>query len=57
MQVYEIAKAKQAGDAHLQHLPLESLCRSVVGSALSIGLEVVPDDLDGPAAAAEPAVA
>ena len=39
-QVYEIASIKKT-DMHLNHIPLEHLCRSVVGSARSMGLEVI----------------
>jgi len=39
--VYEIAKIKQT-DGHLSHLPLESIARTVVGSARSIGIKVIP---------------
>jgi large subunit ribosomal protein L11 len=39
--VYEIAKIK-AADEQLKHLPLESIARSVVGSAKSLGIQVVP---------------
>jgi len=38
--IYEIAKVKQT-DAHLKHLPLESIARMVAGSARSLGLNVV----------------
>ena len=41
-QIYEIALQKQNADKHLQSLPLEGICRSIVGSALSMGIEVVP---------------
>ena len=37
--VYEIAKVKQA-DANLKDLPLEKICRSIVGTAKSMGLEI-----------------
>ena len=40
-QIYEVAKAKQA-DAHVAHLPLDSVCRSIMGSAHSMGLKIVP---------------
>jgi len=40
-QVYEIAKVKM-GDEELKVLGLERVARSVVGSARSMGLEVVP---------------
>ncbi|KAF7727720.1 hypothetical protein EC973_007178 [Apophysomyces ossiformis] len=38
--VYEIAKLKQK-DANLAHLPLESICGSIIGVAKSVGIEVV----------------
>ena len=37
--LYEIAKVKQA-DANLKDLPLEKICRSIVGTAKSMGLEI-----------------
>lgn len=40
-QVYEIAKVKME-DEQLKVLGLERVARSVVGSARSMGLEVVP---------------
>jgi large subunit ribosomal protein L11 len=40
--VYEIAKIKQT-DLHLKHVPLESLCRSIVGTAASCGIQVKRD--------------
>jgi len=39
-QIYEIAKVKQE-DAHLAHMPLDALCKSVMGTARSMGFEVV----------------
>ncbi|KAF8639674.1 hypothetical protein AX17_000938 [Amanita inopinata Kibby_2008] len=39
--VYEIAKIKST-DGHMKHLPLESIARMVVGSAKSLGIQVVP---------------
>jgi len=45
-QIYEIAIAKQA-DAHLKAIPLESLCKSIVGSCQSMGIEVVSDTVQG----------
>jgi large subunit ribosomal protein L11 len=39
--VYEIAKIKSV-DEHMKHLPLESIARMVVGSARSLGVQVVP---------------
>mmetsp|Transcript_1246 Transcript_1246/g.1293 ORF Transcript_1246/g.1293 Transcript_1246/m.1293 type:complete len:147 (+) Transcript_1246:54-494(+) len=41
-QIYEIAKIKQR-DEHLAKIPLETLCRIIVGSCRSAGLEVVKD--------------
>ncbi|KAI8137511.1 50S ribosomal protein L11 [Fennellomyces sp. T-0311] len=38
--IYEIAKIKQT-DANLKHLPLQSICGSVIGVAKSVGIEVV----------------
>lgn len=39
--VYEIAKIKST-DEHMKSLPLESIARMVVGSARSLGIQVVP---------------
>lgn len=39
--VYEIAKIK-ASDDHMKTLPLESIARMLVGSARSLGVQVVP---------------
>ena len=39
--VYEIAKIKGT-DEHLKTLPLESIARMIVGSAKSLGVQVVP---------------
>lgn len=39
--VYEIAKIKQTDD-HLKHLPLESIASTVVGTAKTLGIQVVP---------------
>ncbi|KAF8076202.1 mitochondrial 54S ribosomal protein YmL19 [Lyophyllum atratum] len=39
--VYEIAKIKST-DEHMKHLPLESIARMVVGSARSLGVQVIP---------------
>ncbi len=39
-QVYEIAKIKQK-DAHMSNIPLESICRLIVGSASSMGIKIV----------------
>jgi Ribosomal protein L11, RNA binding domain len=45
--VYEIAKIKQVDD-HTWHLPLESVARSVIGTARSMG--VVCKEYEEPAA-------
>ncbi|OMJ19696.1 54S ribosomal protein L19, mitochondrial [Smittium culicis] len=37
--IYEIAKIKQM-DVGLQHVPLENICKSIIGSAKSIGINV-----------------
>lgn len=37
--VYEIAKIK-SNDKHLAHIPLESLCRSIIGTAAQCGITV-----------------
>lgn len=39
--VYAITKIK-AQDDHLKHLPLEAIARMVVGSAKSLGINIVP---------------
>ncbi|PVV04443.1 hypothetical protein BB560_001053 [Smittium megazygosporum] len=39
--IYEIALIKQQ-DLHLQHISLENLCKTVIGSAKSVGINVVP---------------
>ena len=39
--VYEIAKIK-ATDDHLKHLKLESIASTVIGTARSLGIQVVP---------------
>ncbi|KAF7355185.1 54S ribosomal protein L19, mitochondrial [Mycena sanguinolenta] len=39
--VYEIAKIK-ATDEHMKHIPLESVARMILGSARSLGIQVVP---------------
>jgi len=39
-QIYEIALMKQQ-DQHLKDIELSALCRTIAGSALSMGLEVV----------------
>lgn len=42
-QVYEIANIKQK-DEHMKHIPLESICRSILGSAHSMGIRIVAED-------------
>lgn len=39
--VYEIAKIK-ATDEHMKNIPLESIARMIVGSARSLGVQVIP---------------
>ena len=39
--VYEIAKIK-ATDEHMKMIPLESIARMIVGSARSLGVQVIP---------------
>lgn len=39
--IYEIARVK-ATDEHLKHLPLESIASTVIGSAKTLGINVVP---------------
>lgn len=39
-QVYEVAKVKHA-DPKLAHLSLEAICRSVIGTAKTMGIQVV----------------
>jgi len=39
-QVYAIATIK-TGDLHLAHVPLQSMCKSIIGTARSCGLAVV----------------
>lgn len=39
--LYEIAKIK-AGDDHLQHISLEALSKTVMGSCKSMGVTIVP---------------
>jgi len=40
-QIYEIAKVKQQ-DENVDYIDLQSICKSVIGSARSMGLNVVP---------------
>lgn len=54
--VYEIALVRQ-GASHTEHLPLEGLCRSVIATAGSMGLEVVDDRIDKTEAGAEQSAA
>ena len=55
-QVYEIALQKQK-DAHMAHISLESICRSVMGSCLSMGIKVLGMDEAAPSKVAATAVA
>lgn len=41
-QIYHIAKLKQEDD-HLWTIPLQSICKSIMGTANSMGIEVVDD--------------
>ena len=45
-QIYEIAKIKQR-DEGLKKLELESLCRCIVGTCASMGVEVVNEVISG----------
>lgn len=45
--IYEIAKIKQS-DAHMQHIPLDSIARCIVGSCRTSGLKIV-DGRESPA--------
>lgn len=40
--VYEIAKVKQS-DPYLQNMPLESISKSIIGTASSMGIKIVKD--------------
>ncbi|CAE6157935.1 unnamed protein product [Arabidopsis arenosa] len=40
--VYEIAKVKQT-DPFCQYMPLESICKSIIGTANSMGIKIVKD--------------
>uniref|UniRef100_A0A0D3HEH7 Large ribosomal subunit protein uL11m n=2 Tax=Oryza TaxID=4527 RepID=A0A0D3HEH7_9ORYZ len=40
--VYEIAKLKQS-DPYCKHMSLEALCKSIIGTANSMGIEIVKD--------------
>jgi large subunit ribosomal protein L11 len=39
--IYEIARIK-ATDEHMKHLRLEAIARTVIGTARSLGIQVVP---------------
>ena len=39
IKVYEIARVKQR-DEHLSHIQLEQLCRTIMGQASSMGIDV-----------------
>lgn len=54
-QIYEIAQIKKT-DAHLKDIPLESLCKSIVGSAKSLGLDVITG-MEGPTGKAKTSAA
>ena len=41
--IYEIAKIKQECDPHLVEHDLESICRMILGTCQSMGIEVVED--------------
>jgi len=40
-QIYEIAKIKKQ-DSSMKNVPMESLCKIIIGSTKSMGIEVVP---------------
>ncbi|KAL6274235.1 hypothetical protein ACE6H2_024927 [Prunus campanulata] len=40
--LYEIAKVKQS-DPYCQYMPLESICKSIIGTANSMGIKIVKD--------------
>lgn len=40
--VYEIAKVKKE-DPSCNHVPIESICKSIIGTANSMGIKVVKD--------------
>lgn len=40
-QIYEIAKVKQQ-DEMVDYIDLQSICKTLIGSAKSMGLDVVP---------------
>jgi ribosomal protein L11 len=39
--VYEIAKSKQSFDPVLQEIPLQSLAKTIVASAKSMGIQII----------------
>ena len=41
--LYEIAKVKQEVDPHLKQHDIEGICRMLVGSARSMGFQVVEE--------------
>lgn len=41
--LYEIAKVKQEVDPHLRQHDIEGICRMIMGTAKSMGLQVVED--------------
>lgn len=43
--IYTIAQIKKNKDTHLQHLSLEAICRSIIGSAQSMGIRVVTGEV------------
>lgn len=42
-QIRDIAKLKVV-DPHLAHVPFDSLCKSIAGTAISMGVDVLGDD-------------
>lgn len=40
--IYEIAKVKQS-DPYCQYMPLESICKSIIGTAATMGIKVVKE--------------
>lgn len=43
--IYEIAKIKQQTDSHMKEEDLEGICKMIMGSVKSMGLEVVEDTI------------
>ncbi|KAK1378868.1 54S ribosomal protein L19, mitochondrial [Heracleum sosnowskyi] len=41
--VYEIAKVKQSDGSFCEYMPLESICKSIMGTAKSMGIQVEKD--------------